>query len=135
MSAVHPKKGANKNRPRNVRANRGGKQRKNQQFQIHGVLNPGYIKFKRVVAASVRVKIAAVEVASNTCSLTNVTRNINAHRLVSAIMYLSAATEKKDDATIARIASETAISQGLDKKDDLKVAELQLRGIFRNAKK
>ena len=87
-----------------------------------------------VVAASVRAKIAALEESSNTIILTNDTRNINTNTLVSAIVSLSAAAAKKDNATIASIASETAISQGLDKKYDLKVAELQLRGILRNAK-
>ena len=50
-------------------------------------------------------------------------------------MSISAAAAKKDNATIYGIASETAIAKGLDKKDDLKVDELQLRGILRNAKK
>ena len=50
-------------------------------------------------------------------------------------MSLSAAAAKKYSASIASIESETALSQGLDKKDDLKVAELQLQGILRNAKK
>ena len=82
-----------------------------------------------------RDKIAALEEASNTSPLTNDTKNINADTLLSAIMSLSAAASKKDNATIASIASETAISKRLDKKDDLKVSELKLRGILRNAKK
>ena len=102
---------------------------------MQGELTPGYIKFKRVFAASVRAKIAALEEALNTSSLINDTNNINADTLVSAIMSLSGASAKKDNATIASIASETAISKGLDKKDNLKVAELQLQGILRNAKK
>ena len=85
--------------------------------------------------ASVRAKIAALEEASNTSSLTNDTKNINADTLVFAIMSLSAAAAKKDSATVASIASETAISKGLDKKDDLKIAELQLQGILWNSKK
>ena len=64
--------------------------------------------------------------ASNTSSLTNDTQNINADTLVSAIMSLSDAAAKKYNATIVSIASETAIAKGMDKKDDLKVAELQL---------
>ena len=118
-----------------ARTNRGGKQGEKQQDQIHGALTPGYINFKRVVADSVRAKIAALEEASNTSSLTNDTKNINADTLVSAIMSLFTAAAKKDNATISSIASETAISKGLDKKNDLKVAELQIRGIFWNAKK
>ena len=133
-SATQPKKGAKKNLPGNDRANKGGKHGEKQQVQMQGALTPGSIKFKRVVVASVRAKIAALEEASNTSSLTNDTRNINANTLVSAIMSLSAAAAKKDNASIASIASETAIAQVLDKKDDLKVAELQLRGILRNAK-
>ena len=64
--------------------------------------------------------------ASNTSSLTNDTQNINADTLVSAIMSLYDAAAKKYNATIVSIASETAIAKGMDKKDDLKVAELQL---------
>ena len=60
---------------------------------------------------------------------------MNEDTLVYAIMYLSDAATNKDNATIASIASETTISKGLDKKDDLKVAELQLRVILWNAKK
>ena len=85
--------------------------------------------------ASVRDKISALEEASYTSSLTKYTSNINADTLISTIMSLSAAAAKKDNATIASIASETAIAQVLDKKDDLKVADLQLRGILQNAKK
>ena len=88
-----------------------------------------------VVAASVRAKIAALEEASNTSSLTNDTGNINVDTLVSAIMSISASASKKDNAPISRIASETALAQGMYKKDDLKVAELQLWGILRNAKR
>ena len=76
-----------------------------------------------------------MEEASNTSSLTNDTNNINADTLVSAIIFLSAAASKKNNDYISSIASETALAQGLDKKDDLKVSELQLRGILRNAKK
>ena len=129
------KKWAKKNRPVKARANRGGKQGEKQKVQIQGALTPGSIKFKRVVAAIVRAKIAALEEASNTSSLTNDTRKINTGILVSAIMSLSGAAAKKDNATIAIIASETATDQVLDKNDDLKVAELQLRGILRNANK
>ena len=50
-------------------------------------------------------------------------------------MSLSAAVEKKSGASVSSIASETALAQGLDKKDDLKVAELQLQVILRNEKK
>ena len=67
-----------------------------------------------------------MEEASNTSSLTNYTNNINADTLVSAIVSLYAATAKKDITTIAIIASKISISKGLDKKDDLKVAELKL---------
>ena len=125
-SATQPKKEAKKNRPGNSRANRGGKHGDNQQVKIQGASTPGSIKFKRVIAASVRAKITALEEASNTSSLTNNTRNINADTLVSAIISISAAAAKKDNAYIASIASETAIAQVLDKKDDLKVPELQL---------
>ena len=121
-SATHTKKGAKKNRPGNARANRGGKHSEKQQAQIQGGFFPGSIKFRRVVAASVRAKISALEEASNTSSLTNDTRNINAGTLVSEITYLSAAASKKDNTTIAGIASETAIAKGMDKTDDLKVA-------------
>ena len=117
------------NCPGKARANRGGKQGEKQQVQIQGALTPGYIKFKRVVADSVRDKISALEEASNTSSLTNDTRNINADTLVSEIMSLYAAVAKKYNATITSIASKTEIDQGMDKKDDLKVSELQLRGI------
>ena len=55
--------------------------------------------------------------------------------LVSAIISISSDAAKKDNVSIASIASETVIAQGLDKKDDLKVSELQFRGILRNAKK
>ena len=72
---------------------------------------------------------------SNNSYLTNYTKNINEDTLVSAIMYLSAATAKKDNATISSIASETTISKGMYKKDYLKVSELQLRGILHNEKK
>ena len=119
-------KRSKENRPGNACANRGGKQYEKQQVHIQGALTPGYIKFKRVVAASVRAKRAALEEAPNTSSLTNDTRNINADTLVSAIVSLPAAAANKDNATIASIVSETEIAQGLDKKDDLKVAELQL---------
>ena len=85
--------------------------------------------------ASFRANIAALEEASNTSSLTNHTNNINADTLVSAIMSLSADETKKYNATIASIASETLIAKGLDNKDELKVAELKLQGILRNAKK
>ena len=60
-SVTQPKKGANKNRPGKARANRGGKQGEKQQVQIQGAVTPGSIKFKRVVAASIRAKIAALE--------------------------------------------------------------------------
>ena len=49
-------------------------------------------------------------------------------------MSLSPNAENKDNATIASIPSETSTAKGLYKKDDLKVAELQLQGILRNAK-
>ena len=76
--------------PCNAHANKGGKQGEKQQVQIQGALTPGSITFKRVGVASVRSKIAALEEASNTSSLTNDTKNINADKLVSAIMSLSA---------------------------------------------
>ena len=126
MVCYSAKKGSKENRPGKARANRGGKQGEKQQVQIQGALTPGSIKFKRVVAASVRAKIAALEEASNTSSLTNDTSNINVDTLVSAIMSLSAASEKKDTASIASISSETEISQALDKNDDLKVAKLHI---------
>ena len=107
---------------------------KSNKFKYRGALTPGSIKFKRVIVASFRANIAALEEASNTSSLTNDKSNLNADTLVSAIMSLSAAAAKKYNATIAIIASETATAKGLDKKDDLKVAELQLRVILWNAK-
>ena len=66
--------------------------------------------------------------------LTNDTNNINAGTLVSAIISLADAAAKKDNAIISRIVRETTISKGLDNKGDLKVDELQLRGILRNEK-
>ena len=93
---------------------------------MQGALTPGSIKFKKFVAASVRAKISALEEASNTSPLTNDTKNNNADTIVSVIMYLSPNAENKDHSIIANIAGETAIPKGLDNKDDLKVAELQL---------
>ena len=121
--------------PGNSRANRRGKQGEKQQVQIQGELTPGSINLKRVVAASVRDKISTLEEASNTSSLTNDIENINTDTLVSAIMSIYDAAAKKDNTTIDSIASETAIAKGMDKKDDLKVSELQLWCILRNAKK
>ena len=61
--ATQPRNGTKKNHTGNACANRGGKQGEKQQVKIQGALTPGSIKFKRVVAASVRAKIAALEEA------------------------------------------------------------------------
>ena len=90
-------------------------------MQVKGALTPGSIKFKKVVAASVNAKIADLEEATVTSTLTSETKNtnsINADSLVSAIMSISAAAAKKQSAAIASIASEAALPNENEEKDD-----------------